>query len=249
MTPAAVGFHCPECVAEGRVARPAFRQPVVSLSIIGACVVAFVLTMLTGGQVSALHEWGSMLGRTAATSDGSVVTGVADGAWWRLITSAFLHYPVLPFGLVHLVLNMYGLYAFGPYVESVLGRWRFAIAYLTMAVGASVAVYWLANPLVPTIGASGAVFGLFGFALVMLRHEGRDISGLLVLLALNAFLSLQGGISWQAHAGGLGVGLVMGAVVAAVPRRSWRISYVALIGSLWLTFAVIVATRTASLVG
>jgi membrane associated rhomboid family serine protease len=236
-------------LAEGRATtrQPLSGQPVVTLGIMAACVAAYAVTMLTGGATSPLHEWGAMLGRSAANSDGTVVTGVADGAWWRLVTSAFLHYPVLPFGLVHLVLNMYGLYAFGPYVESVLGRWRFALAYLTMAVGASVAVYWLANPLAPTIGASGAVFGLFGFALVMLRHEGRDISALLMLLALNAFLSLQGGISWQAHVGGLVVGLAIGAVVAAAPRRSWRIAYVAAIGSLWLVFAFIVATRTVAL--
>ena len=161
MTPASVGFQCPSCLAEGRATtrQPLSGQPVVTLGIMAACVAAYAVTMLTGGATSPLHEWGAMLGRSAANSDGTVVTGVADGAWWRLVTSAFLHYPVLPFGLVHLVLNMYGLYAFGPYVESVLGRWRFALAYLTMAVGASVAVYWLANPLAPTIGASGAVFG------------------------------------------------------------------------------------------
>lgn len=255
MRSASVGFHCPPCSGQNRPPTPrrsrqvrtTSDQPVVIYSIIAICVGAYLLTMLSGGASSPLHEWGAMLGRTAATSDGAVVTGVADGGWWRLVTSAFLHYPVLPMGLLHLVLNMYGLYAFGPYAESVLGRGRFLITYLTMAVGASVAVYWLSDPLIPTIGASGAVFGLLGFTLVVLKHEGGDVTALLVLLAINAVLSLQGGISWQAHAGGLAVGLILGAATAVPPRDSRRMVYLVVTGALWLGFALILSTRTLEL--
>lgn len=255
MRSASVGFQCPSCSGQNQPPKPRRSrrvrttgdQPVVIYTIMAICVAAYVLTMLSGGAASPLHEWGAMLGRTAVTSDGAVVTGVADGGWWRLVTSAFLHYPVLPMGLLHLVLNLYGLYAFGPYAESVLGRGRFLISYLTMAVGASVAVYWLSDPLVPTIGASGAVFGLLGFALVVLKHEGGDVTALLVLLVINAFMSLQGGISWQAHAGGLVVGLILGAAVALAPRQSWRATYALVTGALWLGFALVLSARTLAL--
>lgn len=236
MIPAAVGFQCPQCIADGRKATGAIavQEPVVSKGIVIACLLTYAATMLSGAIRSPLFEWGSML-----------PVGVADGEIWRLVTSAFLHNPTVPLGLLHIGFNMYALWLFGPFVESALGRARFFIAYLTMAVGGSVAVYWLSNPLAPTIGASGAVFGLFGFALVVLRKEGRDTSSLLVLLALNVFLSFQGGISWQAHAGGLVTGLILGWVIAAAPRPRRKSAFAGTTALMWAVFLVLLALRTA----
>ena len=125
---------------------------------------------------------------------------------------------------------MYALYLFGPYVERSLGTTRFVVAYVTMAVASSVFVYWLTEPDVATIGASGAVFGLFGLALVLLIRTRQDVRGLLVLLAINAFISLQGNISWQGHLGGFVTGALLGAgtrlrsarAAVGVPARGVR---------------------------
>ena len=106
---------------------------------------------------------------------------VADGDYWRLLTAAFLHG-----SLLHIAFNMYALYLFGPFVEKALGTVRFIAAYLTTAIASSVFVYWLERPELPTIGASGAVFGLFGMALLLLLRAKQDVTTLLVLLAINA---------------------------------------------------------------
>src|SRR5690606_23739864 len=97
-------------------------------------------------------------------------------------------------GYLHIALNMYALYLFGPYVEQTLGRVRYIATYLTLAIGSSVLVYLLTDPLTPTIGASGAVFGLFGLALIFLIRTRQNINGMLILLAINGFISLQAGI-------------------------------------------------------
>ncbi len=110
--------------------------------------------------------------------------------------------------MLHIAFNMYALYLFGPFVERALGTWRFIAAYLTMAVVSSVFVYCALEPRgTLTIGASGAIFGLFGMALVLLLKAKQDVRSLLVLLAINAFISTQGNISWQGHLGGFIVGV------------------------------------------
>jgi membrane associated rhomboid family serine protease len=213
MRDASVGFHCPECVAEGRrTVRQArtmaggvvpAREGAVSMALIGINVVAFVLQLATEGRENSIFQLGAMQG-----------FAVADGDYWRLLTAAFLHA-----GFLHIAFNMYALYLFGPFVERALGTSRFVGAYLTMAIASSVFVYWLTPPQVVTIGASGAVFGLFGMALLLLIRAGRDVRTLLVLLAINAVISLQGNISWQGHLGGFVTGALLGAAIAYSPRE------------------------------
>ncbi|MGH3359681.1 MAG: rhomboid family intramembrane serine protease, partial [Nocardioidaceae bacterium] len=129
MRQASVGFQCPECVSEG--ARTV-RQPrtvaggiaprhvgLVSFILIGINVVAFLAQLATGGNDGAVTHWGEMLSVSALVrgTDGVVLlNGVADGGWWRIVTSGFLH-----FGVLHIVLNMYALYLFGPMLERMLG--------------------------------------------------------------------------------------------------------------------------------
>ncbi len=212
MREASVGFQCPTCIAEGAktVRQPktlaggriSGREGRVSLILIGINVVAYVVTSVTGGSGGQFFEDGAMWGY-----------GVADGDYLRLLTSAFLHGSML-----HLLFNMYALYLFGPYVERALGTTRFIAAYLTTALVGSVFVYLLTDPRVLTIGASGAVFGLFGMALMLLLREKQDVRTLLVLLAINAAISTQGNISWQGHLGGFVAGAVLGATFAFAPR-------------------------------
>jgi membrane associated rhomboid family serine protease len=241
MRDAAVGFQCPECVAEGSKSVRAPRTiaggaitmsaGAVSMALLGLNVVVFLLQKVTEGSVNSVFQLGAMQGYA-----------VSEGDYWRLLTAAFLH-----LGILHIAFNMYALYLFGPFVERALGTTRFVIAYLTMAVASSVFVYWLTEPQIATVGASGAIFGLFGLALVVLIRLRQDVRGLLVLLAINAFISLQGNISWQGHLGGFVTGVVLGAALAYAPRERRTAIHIATFGLTWLFIVVAVVLRTMQL--
>lgn len=252
MRDASVGFHCPECIAEGNksVRAPKTlaggavpnREGIVSFVLIGINVAAFVITLIAGGTNSKLFENGAMLSSSAFDSAGHLLRGVADGGYWRIITSAFLHE-----GLLHIAFNMYALYLFGPLVERALGRVRFIASYLTMAVIASAFVYWLAAPNSLTIGASGAIFGLFAIALILLIRAHQDVRFLLVLLAINVVFSLQGNVSWQGHLGGFLAGLVLGVVFAYAPRDKRLLLQIVMFTVLWAGFFAAIVIRTSQL--
>lgn len=250
MREASVGFQCPDCVTQGQAA---VRQPrtlaggaistnvgIVTFVIIGINLAAHLLVMATGGvRGSRIFDAGAMLG--LAVYDGEL-HGVANGEWWRLITAAFLHG-----GLLHLAFNMYALYLFGPFVEDTLGRWRYIATYATLAIGSSVFVYALTDHRVSTVGASGAVFGLFGLALIFLIRTKQNITGMLVLLAINGFISLGAGISWQGHLGGFLTGLALGLVFAYAPRERRTPIHVGAFVLLWAVFFAAIIWRTADL--
>lgn len=252
MNDASVGFHCPSCVAEGaksvRAPRTiaggavSARQGIVSMTLIGINVFAFIVTLAAGGTGGRLFQEGAMLSVSATNRAGDLLTGVADGGYWRLLTSAFLHE-----GFLHIAFNMYALYLFGPFVERALGITRFVAAYLTTAIVASVFVYWLEAPNALTIGASGAVFGLFGMALVLLIRAKQDVRTLLVLLAINAVISLQGNISWQGHLGGFVAGCGLGLAFAYAPRERKKIVQILAFAGMWLAIVVAIVARTAQL--
>jgi membrane associated rhomboid family serine protease len=241
MNDASVGFQCPSCIAEGAKAVRAprtiaggaisGREGIVSMTLIGINVLAFLIQIATGDQTSEIYQHGAMQGYV-----------VADGDYWRLLTSAFLHA-----GVLHIAFNMYALYLFGPFVERALGTWRFIVAYLTMAIFASVFVYVLTDPLTVTIGASGAVFGLFGMALIFLLKAKQDVSTLLVLLAINAFLSTRGGISWQGHLGGFIIGCLLGVAFAYAPRDRRAGIQVAVFAVVWIGMIATIVVRTGQL--
>lgn len=253
MHQASVGYQCPECVRAGkrnvRTPRTAAggllpRQAgAATITLIGINVVAFVATLATGGTNGELSRWGAMLSVSAFDpSTGQLLTGVADGGYWRLITSAFLHT-----GVLHILFNMYALYIFGPMLERYLGVTRFLVMYFTVALGGSVFVYLLSPERTLTIGASGAVFGLFAVALVLLIRQRQNVTFLLVLLAINAVLSLQSGISWQGHLGGFVTGLVVGLMFAFAPRRWRTYVQVTVFAVVWFGIVAGIALRTAEL--
>lgn len=241
MNDAAVGFHCPSCVSEGR---KSVRQPRtmaggliptdagrISLALIVLNVGVFLAQIGTRGQHPSVFEAGAMQG-----------IAVASGQYWRLLTSAFLHA-----GLLHLLFNMYALYLFGPVAERALGTARFIATYVTVAVVSSVFVYWLSDPSTPTIGASGAIFGLFGLVLVLMIKVGQDVRTLLVLLVINGLISLQSGISWQAHLGGFVAGLVLGAVFAYAPRAGRSLWQALSFAVIWVGAVAAIAAQTSAL--
>ncbi|MFC4397192.1 rhomboid family intramembrane serine protease [Arthrobacter sedimenti] len=224
---AAVGFQCVDCVNETQRATPEVRtvyggavatgKPLVTFGIIAACVVVYALQMLIPGDW--VYKQFAYNNYFAAPQFGAFEP-------WRMITSAFLHSPD---SLLHILLNMYTLWIFGQALEPILGRLRFLALYLISAFGGSVG-YLLLNPLlvpgqglVGLVGASGAIFGLFGAMLLVQRQRGGDTRQLWVLIAINGVIGfLIPHIAWQAHLGGLITGGLCAAVLAYAPRGRRR---------------------------
>ena len=157
-----------------------------------------------------------------------VVLGLAPGyvsqAPWTVLTSGFAHSMSNP---AHLLLNMYTLWIFGRMLEPEIGRGRFLAVYLLSLLGAAAAVLLLSPAYTFTVGASGAVFGLFGAVLALTLWGGRryreNLSGILVLIGINTAFSLFfPGISWQGHLGGIVTGLVVMGALLGLRGRSRR---------------------------
>ncbi|GGF47415.1 hypothetical protein GCM10011519_21830 [Marmoricola endophyticus] len=194
--------------------------------LIGLNVLLFLAFLATGGAGGALYRALVLIptGIPVSNGDGGVTVarGVADGAWWQLLTSAFAQT-----GVLHIALNMLSLYFLGPALEAVVGRARFLAIYLASALTGSLAVLLLSSPYSVTLGASGAIFGLLGGILVTARKAGGDIRPLAtwgVLMLVYPLVVGGRSISWQGHLGGLIGGLLLTAAVAYAPRgrfRSW----------------------------
>ena len=252
MIPASVGFQCPECVREGnkdvRRATTVFGGRVtdnpgyVSKVLIGINVVAFVLQLAVGKTVEH-HFW--LIGGPATDPVIQETVGVADGEFWRLLTAAFLHG-----GIVHLALNMYAIYLFGPPLEAALGRLRFIVLYLVSALGGSALSYAFAHPTTPSLGASGAVFGLLGAYLVVGRRLNKDTTSVMVLLALNfAYGFLVPRIDWRAHLGGLIAGALCAAAFAYAPASRRTAIQVGGVAAVIVLALAVVGWRTMDLRG
>lgn len=230
MRDASVGHQCPECVAEGNrgvrrprpsaVSRQASDQPVVTYALIAVCVLAYV------GEIASKRVVPDFMMLGAWTRpDGTLTAGVLDGEWYRLITSMFLHQEPSggSFGFAHILLNMWALYVLGPPLEMALGRARFLSLYLLAGLGGNVLLLLVA-PYTGAVGASGAIFGLFGAFFVVARRSGAPTAPILFLLAINLIFTFSvSGISWEGHVGGLVTGLVVAFVYAYAPavRQRW----------------------------
>ncbi len=149
------------------------------------------------------------------------VVGVAIGQWYRMITSAFLPPPGAgSLGILDIAFNMYALYIVGPAIERVLGAWRFLAVYLISAVGGSILLYILV-PFEWALGASGAIFGLFGAWFVLARRLRADARPVVLLIVLNLGLAFfVHAIAWQAHIGGLIAGGLLTAAYAWAPKKN-----------------------------
>jgi membrane associated rhomboid family serine protease len=216
--PAAVGIQCVDCVAEGaktvRQARTVFGgsatdgRPVATMTIIGICLAVFVAQLAVPGLDNRI----------------SFVPVLAQSEPWRFLTSAFAHG-----GITHIAFNMYALWVMGSYLEPMLGRARFVAIYLLSALGGSVMYLLLSTPTTEldalagnygmwrtgAVGASGAVFGLFGAFLVLQRRLGRSSAGMYVIIGINAVIGFViPGIAWQAHLGGFLTGAAVAAAIA-----------------------------------
>lgn len=170
--------------------------------IIAINIAVYVLIVLDSGSVDGR---GSLQVRLALYGP-----SVANGEWYRLVTSGFVHY-----GLIHLGFNMFALYRFGEMLEPGLGRVRMAALYFAALLAGSFGAVLL-SPGSLTAGASGAVFGVLAASAVGMRQRGIDVwrSGIGPLIAINlAFTFAVPGISIGGHLGGLAGGAAVGAVM------------------------------------
>ena len=256
MRSASVGQQCVECVHEGargtRLARTAFggrpaAGAVVTWTLVAINVAVFLVTWIRPGIVNDLE----MLGY-ATYPGGGPVHGVAAGEWYRLITSAFLAPATLSGGLgfLDIAFNMWALIFVGPALEQLLGRLRFVAVYLLSAVGGAVMYYYIAAPNAPAVGASGAIFGLFGAWFVAGRRLGLDTRGIGALIVINLALPFfVHFIAWQDHIGGLLTGAVLTAAYAYAPRKNRTVLQVLATVAIMVLLAVAIVVRNGQLTG
>jgi membrane associated rhomboid family serine protease len=242
MTPAPVGFRCPVCMGEQRQgtgrARVITRQQTRSRwqggmmggggvtatkVLIGINVVVFLIELLSGaiglmggGSTRKLVDLGALVPALVA----------AKHEYWRMFASMFLHGSAF-----HLLFNMWALLVVGDYLESVLGKVKFVVLYLIAGFGGSVFVMLLSDPWTPTVGASGAIFGVFAaLAVYAYLNRTHDLAAqmllrqMLFIIGINVVISVVGSgyISWQAHGGGLVTGAAAMAALTVFGRKDAR---------------------------
>jgi len=222
---APVGQQCVECIKEGdrTVRRPSgvFGGRVASGAVVTYTLVALnVVFYLVEWVYPKIVDYLALIGGAYDPKLNEVV-GVAQGEYYRLLTSAFLHEQGLGgFGPLHIIFNMWALILVGPALERLLGPLRFLAVYLFSALGGSVMFYLLAPANEFGLGASGAIFGLFGAYFVVARRLRVDSRSIVFLILLNLGISFAvAGIAWQAHVGGLLTGGLLTAAYAYAPRN------------------------------
>jgi membrane associated rhomboid family serine protease len=273
MRDAAVGFQCPTCVAEGARSTRQGRAPyggtrsanraLTSLVLVGLNVAVWLAITATGGRASALLDrLGLVVGERCdpvgqagyypqvpsealctTQVNGSWVTGVADGAWWQLLTSAFTHVEIW-----HIAVNMLALWFLGPQVERTLGRVRYLALYLLSALAGSTLVLWFTPSLTQTVGASGAIFGLMGALLVLAHKVGGNVSQIGGWLLINAVITFTfPNISWQGHLGGFLGGALVAALLVYSPRQRRGLWQLIGLGTFSLFLLAALVVRVAAL--
>jgi membrane associated rhomboid family serine protease len=186
-------------------------------------VLAFIWEIVTAGP-GMLSPMGSGDSELAVLQDGALwpAAVLVGHQWWRIITSGFLHA-----GLLHIFVNMISLWSLGRFVEAVAGRWRMLVIYFVSLIASGLGVVYLTAPadaMTPTLGASGAIFGLFGALFAMglkLGPAGMQlVRGNIGILILNLVFTFSvHTISWQAHVSGLVVGFLFTLLIFYPPRR------------------------------
>ena len=253
MRPASVGFHCPDDVG---LANKTVRQPrtavgarlmdsppYVTFGLIAANVIVYLIT--AAQSVKGITQPGD--GSSKLFRDWQLFpNGVHNNhEYYRLLTAGFLHV-----SLLHILSNMVALFIIGPLLERLLGRWRFALVYLLGLLGGSAAVYAWGQVSTPEVGASGAVFGLFAAALVLVRKLGLDAQWLIGIIVLNFVFTFSiHNISKLAHIGGFIAGALATLAIGGLPQARERLSprmQLAGLAAVAALIIVIVVVRTAT---
>jgi membrane associated rhomboid family serine protease len=216
MTPTPVGMRCPECANQ----RTKVVRGVGEASSFSSAPATFVLIALNAAAFLAEIASGSGGFRDVGSSSlvfdyGLFGPLVSEGEWYRLLTSGFLHA-----GLLHVGFNMFALFFLGRILEPSIGTPRFLAVYFASLFGGAFGALLL-DPNALTIGASGAIFGIFGATFVIARGRGFDAvaSSIGVVLLINLALSFGvANISLGGHLGGLAAGVLCGAAIIAGDR-------------------------------
>ncbi|MCT1478131.1 rhomboid family intramembrane serine protease [Microbacterium sp. p3-SID336] len=248
-TQAPVGVICPECMnAERKNRTPAQKKAArrwgggstMAVARGGKPVVTYALLAVTSfiGLVQLIPGIGQEITRQLLFAAPYLYPSISPYPFepWRLLTAMFVHG-----SFIHLALNMLALWMLGQSLEPMLGRARFLAIYLISGFGGSVMVACLA-PTTATVGASGAIFGLMAALLIIGRHIGANVTGLLVILGINFALGFFiGNIAWQAHLGGAIVGAIVAFIYTRTKRREQRGWQIALLALVVVLLIVVVA--------
>jgi len=253
MIPAAVGFRCPDCVAEQRrrgsrarvVTRSEMRRrwqggalmgagATVTRTLIAINFVMFVFeVLLSHGQIGAIST------KTAVDLGGLFTLDIAiKHEYWRLFAAMFLHE-----GLLHIGVNMLSLYFIGTVFEQLAGRTKYLVLYLVSGLAGNVLVFLLGPAYVVTVGASTAIFGIFGALFVYVfrnrsAYPNQVLGQLAFWMALNLVITFtNSGISWQGHIGGLIGGIVTLELLTRFGRRPLRTPFTRT--DVWAVLAVL----------
>jgi len=216
MTPSPVGMRCPECaqqrtkVTRGVGEAGLFASAPATVILIGLNALAFLIEIASASG-------GLGVGNSSVVFDfGLYGPFVAEGEWYRLISGGFLHA-----SFIHIAFNMFALYFLGRLLEPSIGTPRFLAVYFASLFGGSFGALLL-SPDALTVGASGAIFGIFGAAFVIARGRGFDsvASSIGIVLLLNLAISVAGAshISLGGHLGGLVAGVICSLAILAGER-------------------------------
>ncbi|MEV0180365.1 rhomboid family intramembrane serine protease [Streptomyces sp. NPDC050625] len=254
MVSASVGFQCPECVRTGSGTghSPAASRPrtvaggtvsadprLVTKVLIGLNLAFFLVQLAVGDRFTDRFD---LIGQAYVPLLGSV-QGIAHGQVYRLLTAMFLHA-----SFIHILFNMLSLWWIGGPLEAALGRARYLALYFVSGLAGSALSYLLAAPNQPSLGASGAIFGLFGATAVLMRRLNYDMRPVIALLVINLIFTFSwSGIAWQAHIGGLVAGLVCGYAMVHAPRRHRNLIQYGTCALFLVAVVVLTLLRTAQL--
>ncbi|MDH6569122.1 membrane associated rhomboid family serine protease [Streptomyces sp. SAI-117] len=253
MVSASVGFQCPECVRDGGGSgpAPAAARPrtlaggsvtadprLLTKILIGINLAMFIAIQTHASLAADLSLVGAYPPPPFTASE-----GVADGQYYRLVTSLFVHQQIW-----HIGFNMLSLWWLGGPLEAALGRARYLAVYFVSGLAGSALAYLLATPVTQTFGASGAIFGLFGATAVLMRRLEYDLRPIIALLVINLIFTFGwSSISWQAHIGGLVAGLITGYGMVHAPRERRALVQYGTCALVLLVVVVMIVIRTAQL--
>jgi membrane associated rhomboid family serine protease len=222
------------------------RNARVTQVLIGINIALYLVLLV---HPSLATDWSMIGGAKTSNAPGAPVIGVAVGQWYRLLTSAFLP-GTGGLGILDIAFNMWALFIVGPALEHVLGRVRYLAVYIASALGGGIAYYFLAPSNVQALGASGAIFGLFGAWFVLSRRLGLDSRQVVFLIVLNLVIGfVVPYIAWQDHIGGLITGGVLTAAYAYAPRKNRALIQVAATIAVLAILALGLVVRDHQLVG
>lgn len=261
MVSASVGFQCPQCVrgTSGPGPAPAASRPrtlaggaiagdprLVTKLLIAVNIAVFLAITASGNLVNDLVLIGSWPPKNVFPPGVpyTATEGIAAGQWYRLFTSMFAHQAVW-----HIGFNMLSLWWLGGPLEVALGRLRYFTLYMAAGLAGGALTYLIASPTEASLGASGAIYGLFGATAVLVRKLRYDMRPVIALLVINLIFTFSlNGIAWQAHIGGLVAGVAIAYAMVHAPRDRRALIQWGTCAVVLLAIVGVIVARTAVLV-